>query len=207
MHSQPWVWWGTHYFYCLLCKGYFIFRQQTCSQINKELHNSLGAKYPYNYEPGNAGVHCTCSQKFYSPENNPLFACAITAIAFAITSIVQLHQLCFQWAKREKKKTKYTLLFAVIKMWFASTEKKNSVSWKMKLDYLGVFCVSCMKPKNFCDIKKRLELFDNLRLHSNFFSWATVITVQFSVVIREIILHLELIGHSLGGRSLEAFFS
>lgn len=86
-------------------------------------------------------------------------------------------------------------------------KKKISVSWKMKLDYLGVFCFSCMKPKHFCDIKKRLELFDNLRLHSNFFSWATVITVQFSVVIREIILHLELIGHSLEGRSLKAFFS
>lgn len=125
---------------------------------------------------------------------------------------LQLHQLsnyisCVSNELKGKKKTKYTLLFAVIKMWFASTEKKNSVSWKMKLDYLGVFCVSCMKPKNFCDIKKRLELFDNLRLHSNFFSWATVITVQFSVVIREIILHLELIGHNLGGRSLEAFFS
>lgn len=43
-----------------------------------------------------------------------------------------------------------------------------------------------------------LGLFYSLGLHSNTFSWATVITVQHSIVIREIILYLKLRRYSPG---------
>jgi len=58
----------------------------------------------------NVEIHCNCSQKFHNYKNNHLFPSAITPIAYAITSIVQLHQLFFQRDGEKKKITHFSLL-------------------------------------------------------------------------------------------------
>lgn len=93
----------------------------------------------------NTEIRCNSSQKFYNCQNNHVFACASTPIAYAITSIVQLHQLFFQRAKR-KKKLHFSLCCNKNAICITRKKKKKiSVIWDMKLDYLGVLRFSVLE--------------------------------------------------------------